>query len=58
MVVHGLGIHPNWAQVIQPLRVALSEKSWHTLSMQMPVLANDKEASEYMPLLKQGDERH
>ncbi|MDC9715244.1 MAG: DUF3530 family protein [Gammaproteobacteria bacterium] len=57
LVIHGLGAHPDWAQVIQPLRVALTEKGWHTLSIQMPVLANDREAPEYMSLLMQGDER-
>jgi alpha/beta superfamily hydrolase len=57
VIVHGLGLHPDWAQVIQPLRVALSEKGWHTLSIQMPVLANDKDAAQYMSLLTQADNR-
>ncbi|BAS67326.1 DUF3530 family protein [Bathymodiolus septemdierum thioautotrophic gill symbiont] len=57
LIVHGLGVHPDWAQVIQPLRVALSEKGWHTLSIQMPVLANDKDAMQYIPLLTQADNR-
>jgi hypothetical protein len=38
LIVHGLGVHPDWAQVIQPLRVALSEKGWHTLSVQITTL--------------------
>lgn len=57
LIVHGLGVHPDWAQVIQPLRVALSEKGWHTLSVQMPVLANDKDAVKYITLLTQADNR-
>lgn len=57
LIVHGLSVHPDWAQVIRPLRVALSEKGWHTLSIQMPVLANDKDAVQYIPLLAQADNR-
>ena len=41
LVMHGTGIHPNWQTVIQPLRVALAERNWHTLSIQMPILANE-----------------
>ncbi len=44
LLAHGIGIHPNWEQVIQPLRVALSEQGWNTLSIQMPVLANEAKA--------------
>ncbi len=57
LIIHGLGAHPDWAQVIRPLRVALSEKGWHTLSIQMPVLANDKKITEYLFLLTQADKR-
>jgi len=57
LIVHGLGAHPNWEQIIKPLRIALSEKGWHTLSIQMPVLANDKEADEYIDLLPEADNR-
>lgn len=51
IVVHGIGIHPNWDSVIRPLRVGLTDHGWHTLSIQMPVLLNDAEAHEYAPLL-------
>ncbi len=57
VIVHGIGIHPNWAQVIRPLRVALSEKGWHTLSIQMPVLANDATSQQYTPLFAEADQR-
>ncbi len=50
IIAHGTGIHPNWQQVIQPLRVGLVEHNWHTLAIQMPVLANDAEYQEYAPL--------
>lgn len=50
IVMHGTGIHPDWQQVIQPLRVGLTQYKWNTLSIQMPVLANDVAYSEYAPL--------
>jgi pimeloyl-ACP methyl ester carboxylesterase len=50
IVMHGTGIHPNWAQVIQPLRVGLTDSNWNTLAIQMPVLANEAEYKDYAPL--------
>jgi pimeloyl-ACP methyl ester carboxylesterase len=50
VVMHGIGIHPNWQQVILPLRVELAAHNWSTLSIQMPVLANEAELAEYAPL--------
>jgi len=50
IVMHGTGIHPDWQQVVQPLRVGLTEHDWHTLSIQMPILANEAEYSDYAPL--------
>ncbi len=53
IVVHGTGVHPNWDQVVRPLRVGMTEKGWHTLSVQMPILQNDAEYREYTPLYPQ-----
>lgn len=50
IIMHGTGIHPNWQQVVQPLRVGLTEHNWNTLSIQMPILANDAEYADYAPL--------
>lgn len=47
ILMHGSGVHPDWPTVIQPLRVALAERGWTTLSIQMPVLANDAPYSDY-----------
>ncbi|MBT7412352.1 MAG: DUF3530 family protein [Candidatus Thioglobus sp.] len=57
VVVHGLGVHPDWGQVVQPLRVALTEKGFNTLSIQMPVLENGVGSDGYMPLLVDADNR-
>lgn len=50
IIVHGSGVHPNWQDVVQPLRTGLPEKGWNTLSIQMPVLGNEAEYHEYAPL--------
>lgn len=50
IIMHGTGVHPNWMQVIQPLRVEMASRGWHTLSLQMPVLPNDASHEDYAPL--------
>lgn len=53
IVIHGIGIHPDWEQIVQPLRVQLAESGWNTLSLQMPVLPNEATDKEYTPLMKE-----
>lgn len=53
IVIHGIGIHPDWETVIQPLRVQLAEQGWNTLSLQMPILGNDATGMDYRPLMKE-----
>ena len=50
IVVHGTGIHPNWDQVVKPVRVEMTTHGWNTLSIQMPILSNDASYAEYLPL--------
>lgn len=50
IVVHGTGIHPNWDQVVRPVRVRMAEHGWNTLSIQMPILHNEAEYKDYVPL--------
>lgn len=57
VIMHGMGVHPDWDQIIKPLRVELAGKGWHTLSIQMPVLANDATEEDYLPLLAEGGRR-
>ena len=47
ILVHGIGVHPNWPDVIFPLREGLLEHGTTTLSIQMPILANDADEREY-----------
>ena len=53
IVIHGIGIHPNWETVVRPLRVQLAESGWNTLSLQMPILANEATGEDYEPLMKE-----
>lgn len=53
IILHGSGVHPNWDQVVRPLRSQLPDYGWSTLSVQLPVLANDAEYKEYIPLFKE-----
>lgn len=50
IVVHGSGAHPNWSDVVYPVRTRLPQSGWATLSLQMPVLRNEAEYHEYAPL--------
>ncbi len=50
ILMHGIGVHPNWPDVIYPLREALLEAEITSLSIQMPILANEAEEPEYEPL--------
>lgn len=50
IVVHGIGVHPNWEQVVRPVRVEMAASGWNTLSIQMPVLKNEATSIEYEPL--------
>ena len=53
LLLHGSGVHPNWPDIIQPLRSELPQYGWTTLSIQMPILANDASYSDYAPLIKE-----
>lgn len=51
VVMHGIGVHPDWPQVVNPLRVGLTEHGWDTLSIQMPILPNEATGEDYAPLM-------
>jgi hypothetical protein len=41
ILLHGRGAHPDWPDVIRPLRVGLPAGGWRTLAIQLPVAAAD-----------------
>lgn len=51
IIVHGIGVHPAWPDIIDPLRMQLPDAGWHTLSIQMPILKNEAEGKDYVPLM-------
>lgn len=57
IILHGIGVHPDWPQVVNPLRIELSEQGWSTLSLQMPVLPNEAKVSDYIPLFDEASPR-
>ena len=56
VIVHGIGIHPDWG-LIGVLRQQLADQGYTTLSIQMPILAVDATAEQYEPLMAESAER-
>lgn len=56
IVVHGMGIHPDWGMV-GTLRIDLADRGYTTLSIQMPILAADARAEAYPPTFPEAVER-
>jgi len=57
ILVHGMGAHPDWPDVISPLRTQLTEFGWSTLSIQMPILSPEEPISEYGRTLRLANSR-
>jgi hypothetical protein len=51
ILLHTRGMHPNEEELIKPLRIHLAESNYHTLSVQMPVLAKTAKYYDYVPIL-------
>ena len=56
VIVHGMGIHPDWGMV-GTLRTQLADQGYTTLSVQMPVLAADAKAEQYAADFPEAAER-
>ena len=57
ILVHGMGAHPDWPDVISPLRMQLTEYGWSTLSIQMPILSPEEPIAEYGKTLRIANSR-
>lgn len=57
IIMHGRGMHPDWKDVTQPLRTALPEHGWHTLSIQMPVLNKSAKYYDYVDIFSEAGPR-
>jgi triacylglycerol esterase/lipase EstA (alpha/beta hydrolase family) len=56
IVVHGMGIHPDWG-LVGTLRTELADLGFTTLSIQMPILAADAKIEAYPPTFPEAAER-
>lgn len=50
IVLHGTGFHPDWDQVVQPVRISMTQHGWNTLSIQLPLLEKSAAYEDYVPL--------
>lgn len=57
IIVHGMGAHADWPNVVAPLRKRLPKMGWATLSIQMPVLPPEEPLSEYGKTITLGSRR-
>jgi pimeloyl-ACP methyl ester carboxylesterase len=57
ILIHGIGAHPAWPDIIEPLRTDLPEHGWSTLSLQMPILGNDADVKDYLALMDEAPGR-
>lgn len=47
ILLHGMGGHADWPEVINPLRDSFAELGWATLSLQLAVFSPEKAISDY-----------
>lgn len=57
ILLHGLGAHPDWPDVISPLRKNLPDAGWSTLSIQLPIRPNEADFADYPPLFPEANVR-
>jgi len=57
ILLHGLGAHPDWPDVISPLRKRLPKSGWATLSIQLPVWPNSAKFEDYPALFPDANTR-
>ncbi len=57
ILAHERAAHPDWRDVIHPLRTRLPEHGWETLSLQMPLAALDAPERAYAALVAEAAPR-
>jgi predicted alpha/beta-hydrolase family hydrolase len=57
VLLHGRGFHPDWPDVVGPVRALLAEAGWSTLSLQMPVLEPKAKYYDYVKIFPEADKR-
>ncbi len=51
ILLHGRGFHPDWPQVVGPLREKFTDEGLTTLALQMPVLEKGAKYYQYLDIL-------
>ena len=57
ILAHDQGAHPDWPEVIRPLRTGLPDHGWQTLALQMPLASADARTGEYENLVPEAGRR-
>ncbi|MCF6323539.1 MAG: alpha/beta hydrolase family protein [Gammaproteobacteria bacterium] len=57
ILLHGMGGHPDWPDVISPLRRSLPKNGWATLSIQLPVFEKGGQPADYADTFNSVTER-
>ena len=57
ILLHHMGGHPDWPQVVNPLRVQMAERGWAVLSIQMPILEPGEPIADYGKTVEQARTR-
>jgi len=57
LLIHGTGAHPDWPEIIQPLRSSLAENGWQSLSLQMPLPPEGADKNLQGVLIREGADR-
>lgn len=57
LLLHDHSGHPDWPELILPLRTRLPDYGWSTLAMQMPIPKESTPALEYEPMFKEASKR-
>jgi len=50
LILHGRGLHPDWPNIVHPLRTALPADGWASLAIQLPVLGKDAKYYDYVEI--------
>ena len=57
IILHSIGGHADWPEVISPLRNMLPEFGWATLSIQLPVISPENNIEEYGKTFQETNQR-
>ena len=57
ILLHDREAHPNWPDVIRPLRTGLADRGWEALSLQMPLAGEDSDWRMYEQVIPEAAPR-